>query len=477
MAKVCMICEGAYPYVVGGVSSWVDDFIRTNGEHEFTLLCLIPNEEFAVRRYELPKNVVEVKNILLNPQMDASSMRIMRNNLSKREAWEDEIEEAMDFKSIDPRRSLEIMDRVVGEGFGNPFEIVASKLFWKALENHYKKGYENTNYNIFYWTYRNIFLNLFALMEVEIPEAEIYHSVATGYAGFIASVAGYRGMGKVILTEHGIYPREREEEILNAPWIEKDFKEIWVEFFYYLSRVAYYYSHNVISLFDYNKRFQIEFGALPEKCEVIPNGVDIRRFEGIKREERVGFNVGAVLRVVPIKDVKMMLKAIKVAKRKVHNARFYLIGPTDENKDYYRECMLLVRGLGMEDYVEFTGEADVDNYYSFLDLLLLTSISEGQPLCILEGLAAGIPVIATDVGNCREILTEKRKIGEAGIVVPPTSYTAFAEAIVKLYQNKDRLRILGENGRKIVKAHYPREKSVNRYKRIYERLGEDTWQE
>lgn len=85
MAKVCMICEGAYPYVVGGVSSWVDDFIRTNGEHEFTLLCLIPNEEFAVRRYELPKNVVEVKNILLNPQMDASSMRIMRNNLSKRE--------------------------------------------------------------------------------------------------------------------------------------------------------------------------------------------------------------------------------------------------------------------------------------------------------------------------------------------------------------------------------------------------------
>ncbi|GLI56684.1 LPS N-acetylglucosaminyltransferase [Propionigenium maris DSM 9537] len=477
MAKVCMICEGAYPYVVGGVSSWVDDFIRTNGEHEFTLLCLIPKEEFAVRRYELPKNVVEVKNILLNPQMDASSMRIMRNNLSKREAWEDEIEEAMDFKSIDPRRSLEIMDRVVGEGFGNPFEIVASKLFWKALENHYKKGYENTNYNIFYWTYRNIFLNLFALMEIEIPEAEIYHSVATGYAGFIASVAGYRGMGKVILTEHGIYPREREEEILNAPWIEKDFKEIWVEFFYYLSRVAYYYSHNVISLFDYNKRFQIEFGALPEKCEVIPNGVDIRRFERIKREERVGFNVGAVLRVVPIKDVKMMLKAIKVAKRKVHNARFYLIGPTDENKDYYRECMLLVRGLGMEDYVEFTGEADVDNYYSFLDLLLLTSISEGQPLCILEGLAAGIPVIATDVGNCREILTEKRKIGEAGIVVPPTSYTTFAEAIVKLYQNRDRLRILGENGRKIVKAHYPREKSVNRYKRIYERLGEDTWQE
>ncbi len=432
MAKICMICEGAYPYVVGGVSSWVDDFIRSNREHQFILLCLIPNEEFAVRKYVLPENVTEVRNILLNPQLDASSLRIARNNLFKRKEWEGEIEEAMDFKGIAPERSLEIMDRVVGEGFGNPFEIVASKVFWRALERHYRKGYENTNYNIFYWTYRNIFLNLFALME---------------------------------------------EEILNAPWIEKNFKEIWVEFFYYLSRVAYHYSHRVISLFDYNKRFQIESGALPEKCEVIPNGVDIERFEGIEREDRDGFNVGAVLRVVPIKDVKMMLKAIKVARRKVHNARFYLIGPTDENEDYYRECLLLVRGLGMDEYVEFTGEADVDKYYSFLDLLLLTSISEGQPLCILEGMATGIPVVATDVGNCREILTEKSEIGEAGVVVPPTSYTAFAEAIVKLYQNRGRLRVLGENGRRIVKEYYLREKSISRYKRIYERLGEDTWQE
>lgn len=477
MARICMVCEGSYPYVVGGVSAWVDDLIRSNREHNFILLCLIPSEDFALKKYELPKNVVEIRNIVLNPEMEASTLNILRNNVFKKEEWEREIEEVMNFKDIDPKRSLEIMDRVVGAGFGNPFEIVASKMFWRALERHYKKGYENTNYNIFYWTYRNIFLNLFNLMEIEIPEADIYHSVATGYAGFIASVAGYRRMGRVILTEHGIYPREREEEILNAPWIEKNFKETWIEFFYYLSRTTYYYAHKVISLFDYNSKLQIEYGALPEKCEVIPNGVDVQRFESIEKEKRAGFHVGAVLRVVPIKDVKMMLKAIKIAKRKVHNAKFYLIGPTDENDDYYRECLLLVRGLEMEEYIEFTGKADVDSYYSFLDLLLLSSISEGQPLSILEGLASGIPVIATDVGNCREILNEKREIGEAGIVVPPTSYTAFAEAIVKLYQNRDRMKILGENGREIVKRYYQREKTVGKYEKIYERLGDGRWQE
>ena len=477
MAKICMICEGSYPYVVGGVSSWIHDLIKTNSEHQFILLCLIPSEEFAVEKYELSENVIEVRNIVLNPQIEASTLRIMKNNLFKKEECVAEMETLMDFRRIDTVKSLEIMDRVVNSGFGNPFEIVASKMFWRALENHYRKGYENTNYNIFYWTYRNIFLNLFALMEEEIPEADIYHSVATGYAGFISAVAGYRGMGRVILTEHGIYPREREEEILNAPWIEKNFKETWIEFFYYLSRLTYQCADKVISLFDYNSELQIEYGAHPEKCEVIPNGVDIQRFEGIRRERRKGFHVGAVLRVVPIKDVKMMLKAIKIAKRKVHNARFYLIGPTDENEDYYRECMLLVRGLGMEEYIEFTGKEDVDKYYTFLDLLLLSSISEGQPLCILEGLATGIPVVATDVGNCREILTEKKEIGEAGIVVPPTSYTAFAEAIVKLYQNRDRLEILGENGKKIVKKYYRREETVRKYEEIYERLGEGRWQE
>ena len=59
MAVICFICEGAYPYIVGGVSSWIHELISSNPQHFFKELCIIPNEEFAKLRYKLPQNVLE----------------------------------------------------------------------------------------------------------------------------------------------------------------------------------------------------------------------------------------------------------------------------------------------------------------------------------------------------------------------------------------------------------------------------------
>ena len=117
-------------------------------------------------------------------------------------------------------------------------------------------------------------------------------------------------------------------------------------------------------------------------------------------------------------------------------------------------------------------------YYSFLDLLLLTSISEGQPLSILEGLAAGIPFISTDVGNCREILLEKTDIGEAGVIIPPTSYTDLALSLVQLYHNPEKLKEFSKNGKKIVNKYYSKESFIQRYREIYDEMkGVEEWQE
>ena len=115
--------------------------------------------------------------------------------------------------------------------------------------------------------------------------------------------------GKFLLTEHGIYPREREEEVLASSWIDADFKSIWIDYFYYLSKLAYQYCDKIISLFEYNRNIQIEYGAPEEKTIVIPNGVDEKKYGSIVRNKRKGFHVGSILRVVPIKDVKMMIKA------------------------------------------------------------------------------------------------------------------------------------------------------------------------
>ena len=173
-----------------------------------------------------------------------------------------------------------------------------------------------------------------------------------------------------------------------------------------------------------------------------------------------------------------MIKGFKIASEKIPEAKLWLIGPIDEDEDYYDECVKLVENLGLQEKVVFTGRANVLEYYSFLDLLLLTSISEGQPLSILEGLAAGIPFISTDVGNCREILLEKTDIGEAGVIIPPTSYTDLALSLVQLYHNPEKLKEFSKNGKKIVNKYYSKESFIQRYREIYDEMkGVEEWQE
>ncbi len=131
-------------------------------------------------------------------------------------------------------------------------------------------------------------------------------------------------------------------------------------------------------------------------------------------------NVGSILRVVPIKDVLTLIRAFKLVHSAEPDARLMLIGPTDEDEDYYDQCMNLVSILGLDDVVTFTGRINIHDKLHEIDVLTLTSISEGMPLVILEGLASGIPFVATNVGSCRELLEGTTDdYGPAGLIVPP----------------------------------------------------------
>lgn len=471
MAVICFICEGAYPYIVGGVSSWIHELISSNPQHFFKVLCIIPNKEFAKVKYKIPRNVVEIKNIYMDPYLNFSYLKVLKGNMQKNEEKEKSIEELLLFQMNKDKEKLDKVEDAFSKKMGTPLEIILSKEYWGVLLKYYNEHYSKGNFSTYYWTYRNIILNLLKIGQESIPKATIYHSVATGYAGFLGAIIAHQKKGKFLLTEHGIYPREREEEVLASSWIDADFKSIWIDYFYYLSKLAYQYCDKIISLFEYNRSIQLEYGAPEEKTIIIPNGVDEKKYGSIVRSKREGFHVGSILRVVPIKDVKMMIKGFKIASDQISDMTLWLIGPTDEDDEYYEECLQLVENLGLKEKVIFTGRADVTEYYSFLDLLLLTSISEGQPLSILEGLASGIPFIATDVGNCREILIGKTDIGEAGIVIPPTSYVDLSKALIELYNSPEKLEEFSVNGKKIVGKYYSKAAFIEHYRKIYDELG------
>ncbi|MEI6857671.1 GT4 family glycosyltransferase PelF [Psychrilyobacter sp.] len=462
---ICIIAEGSYPYVVGGVSSWIHQLIDGHPEKDFKILSILPSEKEENKiRYQLSKNLLEVRTIYL---ADIYEHRVDKKKFMKYDEEEtDIISRFINMElSADTKKALELLsDREKS----SVFDFTTSNFFWGKICRKYKEEYSEKEFNNFYWSYKSVFMFLMNILQNEIPEADLYHSVSTGYAGVVGVLAKIKYDKPHYLTEHGIYAREREEDVIKSHWVEDDFKKIWIDYFYFLSKIAYKYSDKIISLFKYNNDLQISFGAPKDKTFVISNGVDIDRFSAIKKEKTEKFIIGSILRIVPIKDVKMMIKTFKIVTNTIENSELYLIGPYEEDPDYYEECKELIDDLKLNSQIIFTGKVDVMDYLGRLDIFLLTSISEGQPLSILEAMSAKIPIIATDVGDCRGVLMGHKEIGNAGIIVPPTSYMAMAAEITNLYENKSRLKLLGERGYEIVKKYYRSDKFLNIYTKLYE---------
>jgi glycosyltransferase involved in cell wall biosynthesis len=232
-----------------------------------------------------------------------------------------------------------------------------------------------------------------------------------------------------------------------------------------LSRLAYKYSDMIIALFEENTRKQIALDAPPEKTFVIPNGIDVTKY-AVEREEREGFHVGLVGRVVPIKDIKTFISTAKITLQYIPDAHFHCIGPTDEDEMYYQDCVNMVESLKIQDYFTFTGRQNVLEYYSFLDVLLLTSVREAQPLVILEAYIAGVPVVATRVGNIPEMLRFDDRL-----LAPSKDAEKLAEGIRFIHDNPEEVEQMKIRNREMVYEKYNRKDLHKRYLGIYERYG------
>lgn len=168
-----------------------------------------------------------------------------------------------------------------------------------------------------------------------------------------------------------------------------------------------------------------------------------------------------------------MIHSFAIVQSEFPDAHFYIIGPIDENKAYYEECVELVNNLQVKNLV-FTGTVNVLEYLEFIDILVLSSISEGQPLAILEGMAMGIPYVATDVGSCSEIIYGlDDSFGPAGRIVPIMQFRQMAEEVISLGKKPAIRRDHGKNGILRVNELYNLPLMISRYKNRYERWHQE----
>jgi polysaccharide biosynthesis protein PelF len=457
---VCLLVEGSYPYITGGVSAWVQELIIALPSVRFALFTISPKPDQPLR-YALPPNVISHHDIVVNAQHIPSArprggtaaflenVRLMHAAFASRS---------------DPRLG-ELIGRMPA-GFVPSEEVMSDPHAWEMIVEANQEHNPVYPFSEYYWSWKSSHDMVFAVLGALTPPADVYHAVCTGYAGLAAIAAKLRAKKPFLLTEHGLYHKEREMEIKRAPFVRGYQRDMWISMYNGISRMCYRYADLVISLFEQNRRKQIDMGADEDKAQVIPNGIDIPRFSAVTRVSREGFHVGLVGRVVPIKDIKTFILMARIVADVVPEALFYCVGPTDEDPAYYEDCRGLVASFRLSERFRFTGKADVREYYAFLDVLLLTSVREAQPLVILEAYAAGLPVVSTRVGNVPELLDYDERFLAAS-----KDAAKLASAVRYVHDHPDEMREIVARNRQKVDRFYDKQRVFERYGQIYATLS------
>jgi glycosyltransferase involved in cell wall biosynthesis len=488
---VCLLLEGTYPFVSGGVSSWLHNLISGIPDISFTAICILPSSQTKwEHKYRVPPNFQDLQVIYLHDPVPITPERLKR---VKRE----QLKPVKEFHQRLQKQDVSLMERIVASFRNNEFplyDLVHGKEVWKYLVNEYQPEINQDSFIDYFWTIRITHLPIFKMLSVELPKARVYHSISTGYAGLLGAMAQMTNKRPLLLTEHGIYFKERKIEISQAEWIFdaenrptrverklNTFQDIWIQIFRGLSLLTYRSCERIFTLYEGNRALEIADGAPPERIEIIPNGINLEVYQKLAEQRRFSpdqavYAIGFVGRVVPIKDVKTFIRACKIVSMRLKNLKVYVMGPTEEDEDYFEECKKLVALLELQNIFEFTGKVRVLDYYPKLDVMVLTSVSEGQPLVILEANCAGLPAVASDVGSCRELLEgrtpEDQALGPSGLVTRAADPMDTAKAILTILTDHELRQRMSVSGLKRVAAFY-RESDLNaKYSSIYKHYME-----
>jgi glycosyltransferase involved in cell wall biosynthesis len=457
--RVCLVVEGSYPFITGGVSSWVHELISGLPEIEFVLFTFSP-QAGQEPRYKLPPNVKGITDVVLTKPPEARGRR-PGDRLRSRRRVRGIISSHLRMLSGGAPDLAQLIGSIA-EGESIRRESVMDETAWRFVQAQNRARNPIYPYSDYFWAWKSSHDLIFNVLAATPPDADVYHSLSTGFAGLAALAAKQRRGAPFILTEHGLYHKEREIEIRKAAFVRGYQRDLWIRLYNEIARFCYEGADLCTSLFEENRGYQLALGATAERTVVIPNGIDVARYSVERAKKDGDFHVGFVGRIVPIKDVRTFIVAAKLLLERIPNVTFHLVGPEDEDPEYAKECHRLAADLKIADRLDFTGRANVLDYYKFLDAVVLTSVREAQPLVILEAYAAGIPCVSTDVGNVSELLE-----GDRRFIAPSKDAAKIAEGIAYILEHPAEMAPIVRRNRERTIASYEKRELLARYGELY----------
>ncbi len=525
--SVLLETEGTYPFVGGGVSTWCDILVRElngsldePGRRVEYHVCAITGDPNVKLKYQLLDNVKQVIHVPLwgteEPAEyilpDAPFSEIYRH---KRDTTPQVIEE----KFIPLfRRFLEGMEetgldvtpygRTVHELYHyfqqyDYVESFKSQRVWEVFQEEMLRPYRERPDdfvaaeipNLYDLTTALRWLNkLLMVLNAPIPDTDITHATIAAFVGLASVIAKLEYGTPMLLTEHGVYIRERYIAV-SATDITYFLKRFLINLSVFVSRLCYAYADQISPVCNFNQKWERLYGVPEEKLQTIYNGVnpDVFKYEP-EPEEAVA--VVAAARVFPLKDVETMIRTAYTVRRTIPDAQFKLYGSVTADPPYVLKCLNLIadeegrpeekeriaetaRREGISRAVDLMAELGLDETFKFGKfhpephkifvegkVSILTSISEGFPYTVLEAMSCGRPVVATDVGGVREALAC------FDTVCKPRDHEALAAKVVQLLQDDELRQWMGRKARNEVLAKYRTSRSVDAYWDLYRNLAQ-----
>ncbi|MFD8143064.1 GT4 family glycosyltransferase PelF [Streptomyces sp. NPDC059708] len=460
---VTLLTEGTYPHSHGGVSVWCDQLVQGMPDIDFDVIAVTGTGRESLA-WDLPGHVLGVRSVPMWGAPPEGRAPRGRGHRRLSGAYERFLTALLDPSAEDGfAPALSTMARAASDGALSPFlrgdhAIAVLAAVWNRPGLTVRESRPTLHDAL---TATSLLEH--ALRPLAAPPPE--HGVAHAVSGGVAVLPGLAGLERhgvpLLLTEHGVYLRERYLGYRTAPY-RWPVKAVVLGFFRLLAEESYRRASLVTPGNRYNRLWEEEGGADPQAIRTVYNGVDPAAFPPAGPEPDVP-TLSWAGRVDPIKDLETLIRAFALVRARIPEARLRLFGGTPRGGEAYRErCEALARDLGHEDAVTFEGRVDdIKDAYAAGNVVMLSSISEGFPFTLIEAMSCGRATVSTDVGGVREA------VGEAGLVVPPRDPEAMAEAAVELLGDPARRAAMGEAARLRVIEQFTLRQTIDTFRSIY----------
>ena len=284
------------------------------------------------------------------------------------------------------------------------------------------------------------------------------HLFGNNLYGFIVSLLTGR---KIIFTIHGEDCFQNKKRIL--------FYKITAPFVLKIVAVSPPISEKLIN----------EMGIERSKVELIVNGInasggenafkrdETRRLLGLPKDSHI---IGSIGNIKPVKGYDVLIRSAQRVIEAFPDSVFVIVGGIYQHEDYMNSLLDLIRHESLENHFVFLGKrSDVDRILSVFDIFALPSRSEGTSLSLLEAMAAGKAIVATNVGGTAHILINEYN----SLLVPPDDSLRLADAILRLMSNSGLTNELSKNAKTDVIHKYSAEQMVRKYMNLYDGTRND----